>query len=142
MPYRRRSDHQQPIRRVRHQQVRERRAVRPAVRPLAVRRRAAARRGRQRAVLVERLRRRLRRAVVPERAGAGAGLAAVREGAAQGECRGSGRGALAERRIQECCGKGGERPRSPLRGVPPPGAGAVGYGRAVGAGGACAAPEQ
>lgn len=88
-PCRRRSDHQQPVRRVRRQQVRERRAVRPAVRTLAVRRRAAARRDRQRAVLVERLRRRLRRAVVPERAGAGAGLAAVREGAAEGERSGS-----------------------------------------------------
>jgi len=87
---RRRPRHQQPVRGLRRQQVRQRRPLGPGQRPLALLFGAADGGAGQRRLLLELLRRRLRRALVPQRPGAGAGLAALREDTAEGERRAGG----------------------------------------------------
>lgn len=83
---RRRSHHQQPVCSLRHQQVRQRRPFGPDERPLALLLRPPHGGLGQRGFLLELHRHGLRRALVPQRAGPGAGLAALREDPAEGQC--------------------------------------------------------
>lgn len=83
---RRRSYHQQPVCSLRHQQVHQRRPFGPDERPLALLLRPPHGGLGQRGLLLELHRYGLRRALVPQRPGPGAGLATLREDPAEGEC--------------------------------------------------------
>ncbi|XP_075028864.1 glucose-6-phosphate exchanger SLC37A4 isoform X2 [Calonectris borealis] len=77
------SHHQQPVRSVRHQQVRQRRPLRPNERPLALLLRPPDGGLGQRGLLLELHRHGLCWALVPQRLGPGAGLATLREDTAK-----------------------------------------------------------
>lgn len=85
-PVPRRAHHQQPVRGLRAQQVRQRRALRPDERALALLGGAAPGRPGQRGLLLELHGACLHRPLVPQWPCAGPGLAPVREGVAEGEC--------------------------------------------------------